>query len=539
MAETAYYIETEKLRYAYPKASDRWVLDGIDLKLRPDEYVLLCGASGSGKSTLARTFNGLIPHFYGGSLEGHVSIAGKSTSTCKVGDLFKNVGMVFQNPEAQLFNRTVEREIAFGLESLGLARSTIRRRIDDAVEHCGIAALLDRNPHMLSGGEQQLVAMAAILAARPQVIVLDEPYANLDPHNVQRIRTVLRNLNQQGIGIMISEHRLALTASDVERMIVLHNGRIAQNGFPRDLFNQDLEAYGLETPLAVKLGRHYRLSPLPLDLTALETQPPAHPGKGYPRPRPVPRSSIQTEVIMEAESLSFRVKDKSILRTISFALRRGECLAIVGANGAGKTTLLRHANGLCRPTTGCLRFKGNDTRKWKVSRQARHVGVAFQNPNSQFFKLTVQDEIQVSARALGCFDADWLENLVHLFRLQALLPQAPYRLSSGEKKRVAFAAALAAQPDILALDEPTAGQDLAFRRALRGLLFEMLSNGRAVILVTQDLAFAEQVAHTWLLLAEGRTVAYGPPHQVMADTNAMQKAGLVPTDAFRSQRIGL
>ena len=538
MVDTAYYIETENLRYAYPKASGRRVLDGINLKLRPDEYVLLCGASGSGKSTLIRTFNGLIPHFYGGTLEGDVNIAGRSTRTSKVGELFKNIGMVFQNPEAQLFNRTVEREIAFGLESLGLTRSTIRRRIGDAVEHCGISALLDRNPHMLSGGEQQLVAMAGILAARPQVIVLDEPYANLDPHNVQRIRAVLRHLNQQGTGIMISEHRLALTAADVERMIVLYNGRVALSGLPRELFALDVEAYGLETPLAVKLGRHYRLSPLPLDMTALEAQLPTHPGNGYPLPRSVPKSFIRTEVIMEAESLSYCVKDKSILQAISFALRRGECLAIVGANGAGKTTLLKHANGLCRPTTGCLRLKGNDTRKWKVSRQARHVGVAFQNPNSQFFKLTVQDEIQVGARALDCFDAGWLEKLVQLFRLQALLPQAPYRLSSGEKKRVAFAAALAAQPDILALDEPTAGQDFAFRSALRGLLFEMLSNGRAVLLVTQDLSFAEQVAHTWLLLAEGRAVAYGPPHQVMADTKAMQMAGLEPTDAFHSQRIG-
>lgn len=537
MAKTAYYIETANLRYAYPQASGKRVLDGIDLQIRPDEFVLLCGASGSGKSTLARTFNGLIPHFYGGVLEGSVNIAGKPTLAYKVGELFKHIGMVFQNPEAQLFNRTVEREIAFGLESLGLTRTTIRRRIDDAVERCGISTLLERNPHMLSGGEQQLVAMAAILAARPQIIVLDEPYANLDPHNVRRIREVLRTLNRQGIGIIISEHRLALTAADAERMVVLYDGRVAQNDSPRNLFSQDMEAYGLETPLAVKIGRQQNLSPLPLDLAALKSQLPSCLSNGYPLPKPAPEPS-KAEVILEAESLSYNLNGKPILQTISFALRRGECLAIVGPNGAGKTTLLKHINGLCRPTAGCLRWQGNDTRKWKVSYQARHVGIAFQNPNSQFFKLTVNDEIQVGARALDCFDADWLDNLVRLFRLQAFLPQAPYRLSSGEKKRVAFAAALAAQPDILALDEPTAGQDLSFRRALRMLLSEMLSNGRAVLLVTQDLSFAEQVAHTWLLLAEGRTVAYGPPHQVMADAKAMQQAGLEPTAAFQLQGFG-
>jgi energy-coupling factor transport system ATP-binding protein len=299
-----------------------------------------------------------------------------------------------------------------------------------------------------------------------------------------------------------------------------------------------MEPYGLETPLAVTIGRQKHLSPLPLDIATLQAQLPSKAAIGEPRPRRMPKLDPRAEVMMEVDAVSYQINGKSLLQAINFVLRRGECLAIVGANGAGKTTLLKHANGLCRPTSGQVRLQGQNTAKWKVSRLARHVGVAFQNPNSQFFKLTVADEIQVGARALGCFDAEWLANLVRLFRLHDLLSQAPYRLSSGEKKRVAFAAALAAQPSILALDEPTAGQDLSFRGALRELLSEMLSNGRAVLLVTQDLTFAEQVAHTWLLLAEGRKVACGPPHQVMADTRAMQQANLEPTDAFRLQRTG-
>jgi energy-coupling factor transport system ATP-binding protein len=540
MAASPFYIEIEKLRYAYARPSGRQVLGDVDLYLRPDEYVLLCGASGSGKSTLVRTLNGLIPHFYGGTLHGHVRIAGTSTRNSTVGALFEKIGMVFQNPEVQLFNRTVAREIAFGLESLGLPRSEMRRRLDQTADLCGITSLLDRNPHRLSGGEQELVALAAILAARPQVIVLDEPYANLDPHNVRRIRALLQSLHRQGIGIVISEHRLVPTVPDVERMVVLSEGHIALNAPPRDLFEQDMEKYGLETPLAVKIARQKRLRPLPLDMSALQSQWPSNAAFEYRWPTTVgPKPISRTEVLLEAEALSHHVDGTPVLKAISFALRRGECLAIVGPNGAGKTTLIKHMNGLYRPTTGRLWLKGDDTRRRKVSHLARHVGVAFQNPNSQFFKLTVQDEIQVGARALDCFDADWLENLVRLFRLQNVLTRAPYRLSSGEKKRVAFAAALAAQPDILALDEPTAGQDLSFRRALQALLSELLSGGRAVLLATQDLAFAEQVAHTWLLLVEGRAVAYGPPQHVMAETAAMQQAGLEPTDAFRLQRFGL
>ena len=530
------FIETHNLRYAYPKASDRWVLDGIDLQLRQGGYVLLSGASGSGKSTLVRAFNGLIPHFYGGVLKGHVSVGGRLTTDQSVGDLYQSVGMVFQNPEAQLFNRTVAHELSFGLESLGLERAEMQQRIDDAAKRCGIVHLLDRNPHTLSGGEQHLVAIAALVAARPQMIILDEPYANLDPRNVRQIRNVLHALHQDGIGILISEHRLAPTAPDVEQMLVLDQGRIQLNGAPQDLFAQDMEKYGLETPLAVRVGRQHHMMPLPLDLATLKAEMPLNIEFDPPASVSDISPTITHEVILEADSLSYAIDSKPILQNINFKLHRGECLAIVGANGAGKTTLLKHINGLQRPVSGCVRLKGQDIRKWKVSRLAQYVGVAFQNPNSQFFKLTVADEIQVAPRAMDCLDETWLENLTTLFSLEKLMSQAPFRLSSGEKKRVAFAAALSAKPDILALDEPTAGQDLAFRRALRDLLYDIMATGRSVLLVTQDLAFAEQVAHSWLLLAEGRNVAYGPPEQVMADTRAMQQAGLVPTDAFALQK---
>jgi energy-coupling factor transport system ATP-binding protein len=177
--------------------------------------------------------------------------------------------------------------------------------------------------------------------------------------------------------------------------------------------------------------------------------------------------------------------------------------------------------------------QGHKTCEYKVSQLARYIGVAFQNPNSQFFKLTVWDEIVVGARALGCYDETWIRELVSLFRLDPLLKRAPYRLSEGEKKRVAFAAALSAKPAILALDEPTAGQDMFFRLALGRLLKNLRSRGQAILIVTQDLAFAEQHAHRWLMMAGGKIIADGSPRDVMADTGAMRKAGLRPTDSFQ------
>ena len=528
-----FFLETESLRYAYRKQDDFWVIKDIDLGVRQDEYLLICGASGSGKSTLCRTFNGLIPHFYGGKIDGDIRVAGKSTLNQSVGDLFMHVGMVFQNPETQLFNNTVAREITFGLESLGLSRSEIQTRVNGVADSIKIKDLLQRNPHELSGGEQQLVAIAAILSLHPQILVLDEPYANLDPINVRRVREALRSILKQGIGVIVCEHRLALTVADAHRMLVLNHGGIALDGPPDALLNRSLESFGLEPPLSVRVGERLGLTPVALDIETLKSRISHQSIPPDLKPDFPELLSAGAKRILAVEDITFSMDNCSILENISFVLHEGESIAIVGANGAGKTVLLKHLNGLYRPKTGNVRIMGKDTRAFKVSRLARHIGIAFQNPNSQFFKLNVWDEITAGAEALDCFDAEWLQDLIKLFRLEPLLKRAPFRLSGGEKKRVAFAAALAPKPMILALDEPTAGQDWYFRRALGSLLKELRDRGQAIILVTHDLSFAEQHAHRWLLMAEGRIVKEGTPWNVMSDKTAMEKAHLEPTDAFR------
>jgi energy-coupling factor transporter ATP-binding protein EcfA2 len=528
-----FFLETESLRYAYRKQDDFWVIKDIDLGVRQDEYLLICGASGSGKSTLCRTFNGLIPHFYGGKIDGDIRVSGKTTLHQSVGDLFMHVGMVFQNPETQLFNHTVAREITFGLESLGLSRSEIQTRVNGVADSIKIKDLLQRNPHELSGGEQQLVAIAAILSLHPKILVLDEPYANLDPINVRRVREALRSILKQGIGVIVCEHRLALTVADAHRMLVLNHGGIELDGPPDALLNRSLESFGLEPPLSVRVGERMGLTPVALDIETLKSRISHQSIPPDLRPDFPELLSAGAKRILEVEDITFSMDNCSILKNISFALHEGESIAIVGANGAGKTVLLKHLNGLYRPTRGNVRIMGKDTRAFKVSRLARHIGIAFQNPNSQFFKLNVWDEITAGAEALDCFDAEWLQDLIKLFRLEPLLKRAPFRLSGGEKKRVAFAAALAPKPMILALDEPTAGQDWYFRRALGDLLKELRDRGQAIILVTHDLSFAEQHAHRWLLMAEGRIVKEGTPWNVLSDKTAMEKAHLEPTDAFR------
>ena len=254
-------IELREVSYRYTSSDLAWVLEDVNLCIKPGEYVLLCGASGSGKSTLCRLLNGLIPHFYGGQLEGRVAVSGLDTREHSIGELFGRVGMIFQNPTVQLFNHSVERELAYGLESLGLPRDEMARRVHESAETVGIAHLLERSPHQLSGGEQQLTAMAAVLALHPQVIVLDEPYASLDPLNVRRVRKVLRRIHQ-GLrdppAIVIAEHRLGHVVPDADRMVVLHQGRVAVDGLPRPVFPWDDSA---GSPVGDKKARRHAAHP--------------------------------------------------------------------------------------------------------------------------------------------------------------------------------------------------------------------------------------------------------------------------------------
>ena len=528
-------IAVRNLSYRYRREDPQPVLGEINLEIDRGDYLLVTGRSGSGKSTLCRTFNGLIPHFYGGALEGEVHVAGHPVRQSTVAALFDRVAMLFQNPDSQLFCRTVAQEIVFGLESLGLAPQAIEARLQTALAEVGIEHLHQRDPQRLSGGEKHLALIAALLALRPEVIVLDEPFANLDPANVTRTRRLLRRLHAAGCGVVLCEHRLSRAAPDATRVVVLHGGRIVADGAPGQVLAQAPAAWGLEAPLATRIGAALDLTPPPLRIENLAGVAP-QPGlldRLDPPPEARPRVDRHLPPVLEVERLTCRLGPKTLVRDITFALRPGECLAVVGANGAGKTTLLRHLIGLQRPTSGRIRIEGRDSAKKPVDSLARQVGLAFQNPDNQFFRFSVEEEIRIGPQTLDVLDTAWIEELLHIFGLEKLRGKAPYRLSGGEKKRVAFASALAARPSVLALDEPTAGQDFDFRGSLRRFLHRLQSRGQAVVIVTHDLTFAERASDRWLLMAGGRLLADAAPDRIMADAALMAQAGLEPTDRFR------
>jgi len=532
-------LRFEGVSYRYPAAKS-WALNGLDLTLHPGESVLIAGASGSGKSTFCRACVGLIPHFHHGEWIGKVLVDGLDTSEHPVYELFRHAGLVFQNTDAQLFNQTVESELTYGLESLGLAHGEIEQRLAWASKLAELGDLMDRSPHFLSGGEKQRVALGSILALRPRLLLLDEPFTHLDPQGTEELRRILRRMKSEGTALIIVEHRLHEIIHDVDRIIVLHQGKIAADGSPDHVLTGEISNYGLNLPPLIKLFRDMGLKGRPLsiedaikelkDQNLLTRFPARLLEEAKKASIPFPKTSFP---IVEAEDIFFSYHGLSVLRNIHFKLLRGESVALVGRNGAGKTTLIKHLNGLLRPLSGHLKILGQEILRKPVSELSRHVGFVWQNPNDQLFQPTVREEVLTGPKALGSHDPSWCEELFNRFGLVSLLERSPFTLSEGQKKRVSFAAALAVKPDLIVLDEPTSGQDELFRRELAKFIAELQREERTVVLVTHDLEFAAEHANRWLVLADGRMIADGPPEVVMADSNAMTEAGLRPTQRYQ------
>ncbi len=486
------------IRYRYP--GSEWVLDGIDLSINKGEYTVVFGANGSGKSTIGYLLNGLVPHFFGGTLEGAVSVNGIDTRDARVCELFRHVGLVLQNADAQLFNSTVENEIAFGLESLGLPSGDIQKRIGAVSNMLHLDHLLAQAPNKLSGGEKRLVAIASVMCLDPSVLLLDEPFANLDWKGVRRLSRLLQQIHHSGKTVIVIEQRLGSYLQDCTCCVIAEQGKILFEGLQQDA-HQVLKNEHLIPSYPIRSKRIHC--------------------KG-------------NDTIMKVQDLSFNIGARRILIDVSLDFRRGETVAIVGENGSGKTTLIKHFNGLLRPARGDVIIEGETIRDKSPAQLAHIVGVCFQNPNDQFFKYNVKDEILTGPKALKLNDEQWLKKVCSVLELNEFFGRSPYRLSEGEKKRVAIASILAMQPDILILDEPTIGQDGRFKEALSSLLGVFEDMGVTIIVVTHDFEFAQAVADRWIVLHNGRVVADGSPKDFRHDQQLIRMGALDPLREYET-----
>ena len=446
-------IEVRGLDVRYPEAR---ALKGVDLTVAPGSFLLVAGPSGGGKSTLARALMGLIPQTIPAEVQGSVSVAGLDTRQHSVAQLATRVGLVFQNPATQLFNGTVEEEIAFGPRNLGLPSGEIGARVDYGLQAAGCAHLRHRAVRRLSSGEQQRVAIAATLAMRPAILILDEPTANLDTAGVRSIVAALARLRREfGVTLVVIEHRLAPFLRHADRLIWLADGLIVADGQPA------------ETLARVRPPSPARLSPPP----------------------------PEDEPLVALRGITAGYDGHTVLRDCSLALRRGDFAALVGPNGAGKTTLARVLAGVLRPRRGKV--------VWSTNGRAPRVGLLQQNPLHQLVCDTVEEDVRFGPRNLGTEQPAETEEILSQTDLLPLRRRPTRALSVGQQQRAALAATLSLRPALIILDEPTVGQDWEHLIQVMDFIADLNQAGQTVLLITHDERLVERYANRVWKISEG------------------------------------
>lgn len=520
-------IALSDLSYTYPQAATP-ALRHIDWAIGDGEFVLLAGRSGSGKSTLLRCFNGLVPHFTGGVLAGEVMLAGLDAVRAGPRRLSRLVGFVAQDPEAQSVLDQVEAEVAFALENAAIPPPEMRARVEEALALVDLLPLRDRGLATLSGGERQRLTIAAALALRPRVLVLDEPTSQLDPHSAADVLRALVRLNEElGLTIVLAEHRLERVLRYADRLTYLEAGRIVVDAPAREALAR-LDAAGIDVgPPLVKVARALNWQPLPL--TVMEAQPFANSIAPAP-PRP-PRQPSAVTPVLEIEGLRFAYHGRPALNGIELTAGAGEAVALLGRNGAGKSTLLKCIVGLLAAQAGEIRVDGRSTRGRSVADLCRVIGYLPQNPDDLLFAETVADELRTTLRNHRLPETPGLTtDLLRELELDGLQDAYPRDLSVGQRQRVALGAVTVTRPRLLLLDEPTRGLDGATKAALVALWRQWLAEGAALLLVTHDVELAATIAHRTVILNQGQVIAAGPTGDVLAGSSefAPQIARLFP-----------
>ncbi|MFF3464730.1 ABC transporter ATP-binding protein [Streptomyces sp. NPDC002619] len=519
-------IRFEDVSVTYDGAAEPTVR-GVDFEVPEGELVLLVGPSGVGKSTVLGAVGGLVPHFTGGTLSGRVTVAGRDTRTHKPRELADVVGTVGQDPLAHFVTDTVEDELAYGMESLGIAPDVMRRRVEETLDLLGLADLRDRHIATLSGGQQQRVAIGSVLTPHPQVLVLDEPTSALDPAAAEEVLAVLQRLvHDLGTTVLMAEHRLERVIQYADQVVLMPEpGAAPILGAPAEVM-----AVSPVYPPVVDLGRLAGWTPLPLTIrdarrraTDLRERlagreaphaetPPPPPAPLLPSPRRLLRRRTPTPAppqVAEVRSLAVRRGRVDALRHIDLTVAPGETIALMGRNGAGKSTLLNALVGLVEPTAGSVRVGGAVPHRTPPRELVRRVGLVPQEPRDLLYADTVAAECAAADRDAGAA-AGTCRALV-----SGLLPGVtddthPRDLSEGQRLALALAVVLTARPPLLLLDEPTRGLDYAAKARLVGVLRELTAEGHATVLATHDVELAAELAHRVVLLADGEVIADGP-----------------------------
>lgn len=551
MTSTSPIIRLDDVSFAYG-ASATPALDHVSLGIAPGEFVGVIGPSGAGKSTLAAVMSGAIPHHYRGQLFGAVLVDGRDTCEVTLTDISRVVGSINQDIDAQMVASVVEDELLFGLENFGVPHDQIPGRLADALETAGIADLREREIATLSGGQKQKVAIAAMLALRPRVLVLDEPTAALDPVSSSTVFETLRALNRDaGITVVVIEQKVALLCEHCDRIVVMDRGRVAFDGTPRAVFShgRELRALGVDSPRVARisnsLAEHGVIRPGTPCLSVAEARDlvaglvreraAASEKNAWPRTPARPRPTQAADPVVSFRDVSFAYPgSRATVERLTFDAHPGEVVGVVGQNGAGKTTLTKLLNGLLKPASGEVLVAGLDTRETPTSRLAAHVSTLFQNPDRQLCKDTVLDEVAFGLELTGVGAAEARERARSVAQRFGLpLDAAPFSLSRGQRQMVALASVVVMEPEVVLLDEPTSGLDYRECMTVMETVREMAEKGCAVVMVCHDMEVVSDFAERVVVMADGRILGQGPADQVFADAVLMARADVEAPQVVR------
>lgn len=566
-------ISVEDVSFSYGADTEPRALEHVSLRIDAGDFLGIIGPSGAGKSTLASVLSGAIPHHFGGAFYGAAHVAGKDTCTVTLTDVSRLVGSVLQDIDAQMVASNVEDELLFGLENFGVPHSEIPARIERTLELVGIANLRNREIATLSGGQKQKVAIAAILALEPAVLVLDEPTAALDPASSTMVFDILRDINERlGITIVIVEQKVALLSEYCKRIAVMNRGRIVLEGTPHEVFAHggELRQIGVDSP------RVARISNSLANAGVIETGAPClnveqareliervvrEQGKDAETPGTAASSAHDAATAQDASALlgaasalhatphrptrpkAEGAKPVVAMRDVSFSYPSGEAavqhlditvypgelVGIVGQNGAGKTTVTKLITGLLKPSSGTVNIAGLDTAAVRTSQIARHAATLFQDPDRQICKDTVLDEVAFGLELAGVDGTAARERALPVIERFGLpVHESPFSLSRGQRQMVALASVVVLEPEVIILDEPTSGLDYRECMTVMETVRDMADSGCAVIMVCHDMEVVSDFAERLVVMANGRVLGSGETHALFADEELMKAASMEP-----------
>lgn len=549
-------LDCQGLSFQYASGSQP-ALRNVSFSLVSGEIVVLLGRSGSGKSTLCYACNGLIPHLVPGTFSGTLRVCGRSTVEDPVWKQSGRVGLVFQDFDTQLVATTVEGELLHPLEyhDPSLSSENMRQRIVQALRQIGLENDAQRDPMTMSGGQRQRLVMASVLVQEPALLVLDEPGSDLDPAGREQLREVLLNLREAGITVLMTEHDDGYLGH-ADRILVLDEGNIIWEGKPEAFLRnpQLMRDVGLR-PLAVtECFEGLGVEPLPIsveeawgraDALNLGMDPPTVALDDTLRLGSMPESSDKAMLpLICVEGVSFQYEQQVVLEDVSFTIRTGDFVALLGRNGSGKSTLARLLNGLFRPTHGRIVVDGLSTSVASMNELAKRVGLVFQNPDHQIFADTVWEEVAFSAKNMGCSEEEIAIRVEESLAAVGLPFEGshildPFSLRKGERQRIAVASVLATRPAVLIFDEPTTGLDTDETDRMMAMIRELNRQGHTIVMITHSMRLVATYARRCLLMHGGRLIADGTPREIFADVGLIRTSSLeIPPISRFSQRWG-